>query len=387
MNPIQSSTLQVPGLWAGASAATASVRVCFIPYYDDNPYQRELARALRPYGVEVSARRGVKWLLRVPLGGREKPDIVHLHWLPPFRRNPVGVLRFLAFFARAGFLHALGCRIVWTVHNLQHHEATWRKVELFFSRMVVAMSSRVIVHSPIAGQLVTAEFGAHAQRKLAVVPHGNYIGVYPNVVSRGEARERLGLQPHTTVLLFLGYLRPYKGLNELIRAFRQVDEPDYALVIAGSPFDDRAVDQLRAESEGDARIHLRPGFVPDDDIQVYMNAADAVVFPYQAILTSGAVVLAMSFGRACVAPRLGCIPDVLNEDGAALYDRSEPDGLRGALQRILQRRDELPGMGAYNLARARQWGWNTVARETAGAYAAALNGHPPKAADATDGRA
>lgn len=387
MNPIQSSTLEVPGLWDRVSAATASVRACFIPFYEDNPYQRELARALQPYGVEVSARRGVKWLLRVPLGGREKPDIVHLHWLPPFRRDPVGVLRFLVFFARAGFLRALGCRLVWTVHNLQHHEATWRKVELLFARMVVAMSSRVIVHSPIAGQLVTAEFGARTQRKLAVVPHGNYIGVYPNVVSRAEARHRLGLGPRTTVLLFLGYLRPYKGLNDLIRAFRQVDEPDCALVIAGSPFDDRAVDQLRAESEGDERIHLRPGFVPDDDIQVYMNAADAVVFPYQAILTSGAVVLAMSFARACVAPRLGCIPDVLDEQGAVLYDRSSPDGLRGALKAVLRQREQLSQMGANNLARAEQWGWGTIARETAGAYAAALHLSPPGASVATDGNA
>ena len=172
--------------------------------------------------------------------------------------------------------------------------------------------------------------------------------------------------------MFVGYLRPYKGLNDLIRAFRQLAAPDCRLVIAGSPFDDKAVDQLRAESAGDPRIDLRPGFVPDEDIQLYMNAGDAVVFPYQAILTSGAVVLAMSFGRTCVAPRLGCIPDVLNEHGAVLYDRSDPNGLREALNTVIRRREQLPEMGAYNYARAAEWGWDRIARETAEAYAVAL---------------
>jgi len=58
-----------------------------------------------------------------------------------------------------------------------------------------------------------------------------------------------------------------------------------------------------------------------------MNACDVVVFPYQEILTSGAVILAMSFGRACVAPRLGCIQDVLDDKGAFIYEPSNKAGL------------------------------------------------------------
>jgi beta-1,4-mannosyltransferase len=355
-----------------------ALRVCFIPFYSDNPYQLELARALVPLGFHVFAQNGSKGLARLLFTRRGRPEVLHLHWLPPFRPTPLGVFRFLMFFARATALRLRGSRVVWTVHNLQDHDATWRWVELMFARLVVRLASGVIVHSPIAAQIVADEFGPGIRRKLAVVPHGNYIGVYPNVVPRAEARRRLGLPPQATVFLFLGYLRPYKGLNDLIRAFRQLDALDCVLLIAGSPFDGDtgAVDQLQAACAGDARILLRPGYVPSADIQLYMNAADAAVYPYQAILTSGAVVLGMSFGRACVAPRLGCIPDVLDPRGGVLYDRAHSDGLREALREVLRLRDGLPAMGAFNLKRSRDWDWDKIARQTADVYAQALGASP-----------
>jgi glycosyltransferase involved in cell wall biosynthesis len=97
------------------------------------------------------------------------------------------------------------------------------------------------------------------------------------------------------------------------------------------------------------------------------------------VLTSGAVILAMSFGRACIAPATGCIQDVLDERGAFLYDPERPGALRDAIARALGCRDRLREMGAYNLERAREWGWDRVARETAHVYDEALR-NPPRQA-------
>ncbi|WP_242482112.1 glycosyltransferase, partial [Trichormus variabilis] len=71
-------------------------------------------------------------------------------------------------------------------------------------------------------------------------------------------------------------------------------------------------DMLLQKIDNEPNIKFIPGFVPSEKLQIYLNACDVVVFPYRDILTSGAVMLAMSFGRACIAPRKGCIAEVLD---------------------------------------------------------------------------
>src|SRR5690606_12714398 len=127
------------------------------------------------------------------------------------------------------------------------------------------------------------------------------------------------------------------------------------LVIAGSPLNAQVEKDVR-DAVTSPHVHLHPHFVPDAEIQVYMNAADAVVLPYQDVLTSGAVVLAMSFGKACIAARIGCIPDMLDDEGAILYQPDHPDGLRKALEQAHASPDRLTRMGERNAERASTWG-------------------------------
>ena len=127
---------------------------------------------------------------------------------------------------------------------------------------------------------------------------------------------------------------------------------------------------------GCANIKFMPGFIPDDQIQVYMNASDAVILPYRDILTSGAAILAMSFGRACIAPRLGCINDILDEHGAFLYDPDATDGLVRALKSAVASGRDLSRMGAYNRYLAKQWDWERIAQRTLDVYYGAFGeGH------------
>jgi glycosyltransferase involved in cell wall biosynthesis/O-antigen/teichoic acid export membrane protein len=352
-------------------AAPGNLRACFVPFDRNNPYQRQLVDHLQRLGVQVSTRSTLKGLLWSVLTGKEKPAVVHLHWLPSVRPTLTGVLRVLAFAFRLGGLRLLGKRIVWTAHNLYSHEATSRRLEWWLTRIVLGAASGVIVHSETARRLVAEEFRLRDQRKILVVPHGNYIGSYPNAIPRDEARRRLGLPAGNLVFLFLGNLRPYKGVDRLIEAFRELKVEEASLVIAGRALNEAMASQLEAAVAGDERVQLGLGFVADDMVQVYMNGCDVVVLPYRDILTSGAVILAMSFGRACIAPGIGCIRDVLDERGAFLYDPSESDGLLKALERAVDGRERLREMGAHNLAEAEKWGWEGIARQTASLYDAA----------------
>ena len=99
-----------------------------------------------------------------------------------------------------------------------------------------------------------------------------------------------------------------------------------------------------------------------------MNACDVVVLPYRRILTSGAAVLAMSFGKPCIAPRAGCVTDILDENGAIFFDPSVSGNLERALRETVDSRHRLREMGLYNLRRAAAWDWESIGRSTAAVY-------------------
>ena len=80
----------------------------------------------------------------------------------------------------------------------------------------------------------------------------------------------------------------------------------------------------------------------------------------------------MSFAKPCIAPLIGCIPEVLDEKGAFLYDVDRADGLETALGAAAARRSELAGMGAVNRKVMEGWAWSSVAAATKCLYAKCL---------------
>ncbi|MEM1082948.1 MAG: glycosyltransferase family 4 protein [Verrucomicrobiota bacterium] len=355
---------------AASLATREETGAWFVPFFEENPYQKELAAQLGREGFQVSPRSAeLSGIIKDSLGSKR---VIHLHWLPRFNPGLRGLYRAIPYVLKLRFLRLLGKPIVWTVHNLSHHEAKAPKIDAWVSRHVLACASKAIVHSKAARSAVIDAFSPSNPSKIEIVPHGNYIGCYENRIDRAGAREKLGLSPDSTVFLFLGMIRPYKGILELLETYRSIGAGGSELVIAGRPLDEATEELVRDAAKGRDDIKLCLGFVPDDEIQTYMNACDAVVFPYRDVLTSGATVLAMSFGKACVAPRIGCLPDMIGEKGGFLY---EPDGSRGLAQALGQAvawKRELAAMGERNLERARDWGWDRIGRETADVYRSAL---------------
>lgn len=343
--------------------------VTFLPRYR-NPYQAQLEEALSRLGVRVH-RLGNTRLAILAGMVRAKPNVFHLHWLDQFfvaSNRAWGLAKFALFMGAILALKLRGRRIVWTVHNLKAHEDRTPKLDRRCTAFVVKHADAVIVHCNAAKQALIEEFDVDQTEKVFVIPHGHFRHVYENRISRSEARKMLGIEEGRLLLLFFGMIRPYKGVLDLVDAFASLGADDVELVLAGKPLDEASSEVIRKRCARDRRIRYRPGFVEDDRIQVYMNACDAVVFPYRDVLTSGAVVLAMSFGRACIAPRLGCIAETLDDRGAFLYDPDEPEGLLRALQTAVERRADLPAMGAHNLKSTAPWGWDRIAAMTRDVY-------------------
>jgi glycosyltransferase involved in cell wall biosynthesis len=221
----------------------------------------------------------------------------------------------------------------------------------------------------VEGLVTALDLGEADRARLAVIPHGHYRGAYPDALSREEARARLDLPPAARVVAFTGWLRAYKGVAELMEAFLELPEPYARLVVAGQAVDAGYADRLRSLAAADPRIRLDLGFVPDEDLQLYLRAADVVACPFLEILTSGSVLLAMSFGRAVMAPRRGCVSETLDDAGGILYDADDPQGLREAL-RVAMTAD-LASMGRHNDERLERFEWSRVAEATRRVYESA----------------
>lgn len=264
---------------------------------------------------------------------------------------------------------------MWTVHNLKNHNNNYQRLDRIGTAAVARLAHAIIAHCEAAKQEIITTFNLSNGNKINVVPHGNYINCYENKVSRDEARQILGIPDSKLVLLFFGLIRPYKGVLELVDTFNHLANDETHLIIAGKVWNDslEQAELLHQKTSENNRIKFIPGFVPDDKIQLYMNACDIVVFPYRDILTSGAVLLAISFGRPCIAPRKGCIGEVLDDAGAFLYNLDSDDGLLQAIKMAIEKKAELSQMGKHNYILAQKYSWESVAEMTLEVYQWCLN--------------
>lgn len=356
-----------------------NLKSIFIPKAsDDNPYQNQLIANLGKFNIQV-VRENNNFLFLSTVISNWKPDIVHLHWLEPLFLVPSensikSFLKAVIFIIQIIILRILGIKIVWTVHNLKNHENINLFLDWICSISVINFSNAIITHCQVAKEEVIEKFSVKNKDKIFVVPHGNYIDCYENKIEKVVARAALGFNDSDIVFLFLGLIRPYKGLSELIDTFKELDSEKTQLVIAGKIYKDSLeMKNLLAQKLANAQnIKLIPGFVPNNQIQIYMNACDVVVFPYRDILTSGAVLLAMSFGKACIAPRKGCIGEVLDDAGAFLYEIDDENGLMKTMKLALEKHANLSTMGQHNRQLAEKYNWRYIAEITNDIYRSCL---------------
>lgn len=340
-----------------------------------NPYGQLLMRSLAAEGVRVvpvAYRHVFLWRAL-----RERPDVLHFQFITPWvlpagpsRSRGRAAVKGALFLLQAGVLRLAGCRLVWTAHNLVNHERRLSGFEAFWNHLFARMADLVVVHGEAARRAFLRRYRVRRRAgRVVVVPHPSYAGAYPADVPREAARRELGLAGDPVVVLCLGQVRRYKGLVDAVRAFRALDARGAAVLwIAGEPVDAGVAADLEREAAGAADVRLRFEFLPAADVARLLAASDVVALPYVDILTSGAAVLAMSFGRACVAPRLEALTEVLDERGAFFYDPADPAGLRGALARAVAARADLPAMGRHNGERASEWSWADAAARLTGLY-------------------
>jgi glycosyltransferase involved in cell wall biosynthesis len=341
------------------------------PVSASNPYQELLLRALAELGVEA---RGVPFaelngFFPLRRHGAGRAQVTHLHWVHGFYQSP-GLIRSagraLFFLLELLSLRLGGARLVWTVHDRGTHDALHPRLDRFLCRCLVRLCHDLTVHCQAARDWVVEEWGAPASR-VRVIPHGSFLGYYPDQVGREAARQALGLDRDARVILAFGSIRADKGLLDLLAAFRRLPDPGLRLLIAGWVADPAAAAELREAAQPEPRAVLHLERVPAERVQYYFRAADLAVAPYREILTSGAVVLAQAFALPMLAPAVGCLPEQVGT-GGIVYDPASPRALADALVRALAA--DLAPLAAASRARAEaeDASWQRVAKMLLAVY-------------------
>ena len=197
--------------------------------------------------------------------------------------------------------------------------------------------------------------------KISVVPHGHYIDNYRNKISKVQARKKLFISNRKIVFLYFGIIRPYKGIIYLINEFKKISDPEALLLIAGKTSTSYLEYELNKCCGENKQIRAYLQFVPDQEIEIYMNAADVVVLPFREILNSGSVVLAMSFAKAIIAPYMGDLPEVIDKNGGFLYNPNDKSGLFNAMNQALE--SDLISMGRKNYNKIATSDWKDIAQK------------------------
>lgn len=299
--------------------------------------------------------------------------IIHMHWVEGYAgfssKNRIkALIKSLTFIIDVYILkYLLRAKIVWTIHNLYSHECAYPKIEKVIKKFFSKKVNAIICQCNYAKKKFIKEFGA-PENKIHLINHG-YFKCFKNQISKEKARKDLNLKSDDLVFLFFGSIRPYKGIVNLIESFKKIrTNTNVKLLIVGKPMNNRIKLDILNRIKNSPNIEPILKFITQDQIQVYINASDLIVFSYKKILTPGGIFLAMSFGKPVIAPRLGCITELVDEKGAFLYNPKETEGLLNALEKAIENKYKLKKMEENNFILADDLEWKRNALETKKIY-------------------
>lgn len=304
----------------------------------------------------VDSMRPDTWFRTVTRLRRRGVKKLVIQWWHPYFAPSFGTIGRLA--RRAGI------EVVFVCHNVEPHEGT--PFDRLALKWAYGGADRFVVHA----QAERSKMERYAAgRPVAVVAHPVYDifaeGASPDPVA---ARAELGLGADEAVLLFFGLIRPYKGLEVLLRAMPEIlSKRAVKLLVAGECYgDEKPLHALIAELGIGAALKLDLKYVPNEAVATYMVAADAVVVPYLHATQSGIVQVAYAFGKPVITTRVGGIPEVVWEgETGLLVPPSDPAALAAAVERFFA--EELAEPFAAGIARRLpELSWEHLARVVAG---------------------
>jgi glycosyltransferase involved in cell wall biosynthesis len=339
----------------GAEVSLHTSHFAYGPVADGDGYARhESFYRLAARVPNARARRAVKLAEHVPDMLRyartaRAAEIVHFQWLTVQHLD--------------GRLLPRGRPLVLTAHDVLPREP--RRGQLRAQRRLYEHFDAVVVHSRHGARRLSEELGI-APERVHVIPHG----AFQHLAAPPAASERPPYQTDKPVVLCFGLMRPYKGIDLLLEAWRGIDQAE--LWIAGMPRMD--ISALMAGAP--ANVRFVPRFIGDHELGAYFRRADLLVLPYREIDQSGVLFTALAFGKPLLLSDVGGFPEVAASGAARLFKAGDVAALHDRLRELLGDPAALARLAEQaRAAAAGTYSWEAIAGQTLDLYQTLLSTH------------
>ncbi|MER3497634.1 MAG: glycosyl transferase family 1 [Chitinophagaceae bacterium] len=262
---------------------------------------------------------------------KEKPDIIVVRFWLPFMGPALGTI-----LRKVRKNHHT--KIICIADNVIPHEHRFGD-KAFTKYFLKACDAFVTMSEKVMNDLRKFEKSKPAK----LVQHPLYDN-FGEIVSKQEAREKLGIPANEPIILFFGFIRKYKGLDILLEAMKILKDnnvkpqtSNLKLLIAGEFYKDEKTYGEQIEKLGIAdQLILRTDFIPDSEVKYYLCAADAVVQPYRNATQSGVTPLAYHFEKPMIVTNVGGLPSLVPHEQVGLVTEPYAKAIAEAILRFYQ---------------------------------------------------
>ncbi len=271
----------------------------------------------------------ISWIKTAGAISQTAPDFVVFQWWTTGWALPYAIM--------GRILHQHGIRQVYLIHNvLPHEEKPWDK---HLAGLALTGADDFIVHTPVEeGRLLPF---IRPNSRVFIAPLPAYRLFPHDEIDQLEAKHIIGLPAKTPVLLFFGFVRPYKGLGLLLDALELLKDQgiEIHLLVAGEFWNDKAAYLAKINDHGlNDRVTIVDRYIPNEALSLYFAAADAVVTPYESGATQSAVAgLAIGSGKPLIASDLvtqGLLPQ--HQAQTLTFHHGSLEGLTQTIKSFLE---------------------------------------------------
>jgi glycosyltransferase involved in cell wall biosynthesis len=229
--------------------------------------------------------------------------------------------------------------------------------------VVVKESKMIIAQTAYQRDYLHTEYGVNP----VVLPNGVDVARF-NPISKEEARDDLGLGASGKIIICVGGLLPFKGQDDLVRAFAKVHEsiPDSRLILIGDGPQGKELRRIARDSGARDDIQFE-GWVPFEKIPLYLSSSDLFVHPSASEGFPNVVLEAMASGLPVVMSNVVGLNTVF-EDGMNCFFVPPRDekALEEKMLTLLRDDALAEEMGARNLEYAKEFDWSIFAEKLEG---------------------
>jgi len=259
----------------------------------------------------------------------------------------------------SGTLHAMlrtkKTKTLTILHNLIPHEK--RPGDMLFTRWLIMFTDYFIAQSASVEKDLLSLLPSAKYRRVALP----MFDLFHERISKAEARKQLGITDEK-VIMFFGYIRPYKGLHVLIDAMKIVKQKmNIRLLVCGEYYGDEEKYRAHMKEAGIENITtLFSNYIPNEKVHIFFSAADVVVQPYISATQSAIAQIAYFFSSPIIATNVGALPEVvINEKSGLIVPPNDPQRLADAILRFYNEQME-PTLTAGASEERKKYTWDAM---------------------------